>query len=116
MKILEEEPATILEIIGENNVDCIKVFKYIVNSCNSTPINAGISQRQQNTPSTQGSTNLADSVINYNNSIEKNSKNLLGSASANENQVAGRDSGKLAQMNPYDAGNIQNSGFVSGVT
>ena len=45
MKILEEEPATILEIIGENNIDCIKVFKYIVNSCNSTPINSGVSQR-----------------------------------------------------------------------
>ena len=53
--------------------------------------------------------------MNYNNSIEKNSKNLLGSASANDNQVTGRDSGKLTQMNPYDANAIQNPGFVNGL-
>jgi NIMA (never in mitosis gene a)-related kinase len=45
MKLLEEDSVSILEIIGEGNIECIKVFKYIVSSCNSTPINAGVSQR-----------------------------------------------------------------------
>ncbi|CDW79259.1 protein kinase domain containing protein [Stylonychia lemnae] len=75
IKLLEEDQGIILEIIGENNIDCLKVFKYIVSSCNSTPNNAGAmnsSQKQHLTPSTQYSNNLADSVINYNNSIEKN--------------------------------------------
>jgi hypothetical protein len=40
MKMLDEDQGVILGIIGESNIDCIKVFKYIVNSANSTPINA----------------------------------------------------------------------------
>jgi hypothetical protein len=40
LKMLEEECSSIIDIIGENNHDCIKVFKYIVTSCNTTPNNA----------------------------------------------------------------------------
>jgi NIMA (never in mitosis gene a)-related kinase len=40
MKLLEEDQSVILSIIGEGNIDCIKVFKFIVSSCNSTPNNA----------------------------------------------------------------------------
>ncbi len=40
MKMLDEEQTSILKVIGEQNNDCIKVFKYIVNSSNSTPINS----------------------------------------------------------------------------
>jgi hypothetical protein len=53
LKILEEDSSSILEIIGEDNHDCIKVFKYIVTSCNTTPNNATQSSKTQNrTPST----------------------------------------------------------------
>jgi NIMA (never in mitosis gene a)-related kinase len=40
MKILDEEQEKVLNIIGEENTDCIKFFKFIVNSQNSTPINS----------------------------------------------------------------------------
>jgi len=40
MKFLEEDTSVILNIIGENNVDYLKFFKFIVSSCNSTPNNA----------------------------------------------------------------------------
>ena len=32
MKMLEDDSAKILDIIGDSNADCIKVFKYIVSS------------------------------------------------------------------------------------
>ena len=40
IKLLEEDHTKVLSIIGESNADCIKVFKYIVSSQNSTPNNA----------------------------------------------------------------------------
>jgi hypothetical protein len=55
MKLLDEDQNLILGIIGESNVDCIKVFKYIISSANSTPNNANQSNSKQHynfTPST----------------------------------------------------------------
>ena len=40
IKTLDEDQQKILTIIGEQNTDCIKVFKFIVSSQNSTPINS----------------------------------------------------------------------------
>ncbi len=53
--MLDDEQPTILKVIGEQNTDCIKVLKYIVNSQNSTPINSQMSNaknRHNYTPST----------------------------------------------------------------
>jgi len=55
LKMLNEEQSKILKIIGETNGECIKIFKYIVSSKNSTPINANQSNTKTQhtfTPST----------------------------------------------------------------
>ena len=54
MKLLEEDQSTILEVIGEQNADCLKCFKFILSN-SSTPINANPSNMKQqftHTPST----------------------------------------------------------------
>ena len=62
----------ILEVIGDQNADCLKMLRYIFSSANSTPINASQSNSKQqftHTPSTQYSYTINDA--NYQNSTEK---------------------------------------------
>ena len=74
MKMLEEDQANILKIIGDQNSDCIKMFKYIVNCSNTTPINSVQSNNKAHhnyTPSTQYSNNMGEHSNIYLNSNGK---------------------------------------------
>ncbi len=44
--MLENEPAKLLAVIGEENAQCIQVFKYIISSNVSTPLHSQLSSQQ----------------------------------------------------------------------
>ena len=111
LKLLEDDTDQVLDIIGHNNSECLKVFKYIVSSCNSTPINAGHNQQTstklQTTPSTQASANtMADSIMNYNNSIEKIRQSATRTLSMNEQQLDKAQMTVPQQRSVYGTGSI----------
>jgi len=44
--LLDNEPAKLLKVIGEENAQCVQVFKYIISSNVSTPVHSHLSSQQ----------------------------------------------------------------------
>lgn len=80
MKLLEEDQSKIISIIGENNGECIKFFKYIVSSCNSTPNNATTqsSSNKQSFNFTPSSSNAQTNQMNDYAAYHQNSQEKPG--------------------------------------